>query len=125
VDIVEEMRSSPDFARGRAEAEADIQAGILGQRAYGKLVPWWEDAARLLKARYGIESQIVGWCITEMAVVAAALGYNERMHQEILARFGSDVVAATWREVERKVKKHGSGYTRRAKPDAAPDHGGT
>ena len=116
MDIIEEMRSSPDFARGRTEAEADIQAGILAQRAYGKLVAWWEDAARLLKVRYGIESQVVGWCITEMALAAAAHGYNERMDEEILARFGSDVVAATWREVERKVKKHGAGYTRSAEP---------
>lgn len=40
-----------------------------------------------------------------MAIAAAAEGYNERMDEEILARFGSDVVAATWREVERKRKK--------------------
>lgn len=112
MDIIEEMRSSPDFVRGRAEADADIRAGILGQRAYGKLVHWWDDAARLLKQRHGIDSQIVGGCITETAVVAAAMGYNERMAEEILSRFGSDVVAATWREVERKVKKHGAGYTR-------------
>jgi hypothetical protein len=125
MDISAEMRSSPDYARGRAEAEADIQAGLLGQRAYGKLVPWWEDAAPLLQAQYGIKSQIVGWCITERAVAAATLGYNERMAEEILARFGFYVVAATWREVERKVKKHGPGYTRRAKPDAAPDRGST
>jgi hypothetical protein len=59
-----------------------------------------------------------------MAVAAAALGYNERMAEEILARFGSDVVATTWREVERKVKKHGAGYTRRAEQSAAPDRGG-
>jgi hypothetical protein len=123
MDIIEEMRLSPDFSRGRAEAESDIQAGILGQRAYGKLVPWWEDATRILDVRYGIKSQIVGGCITEMAVTAAALGYNERMDEEILARFGSDVVVATWREVERKVKKHGAGYTRRAEPDAPPDRG--
>jgi hypothetical protein len=123
MDIIERMRSSPDFARGRAEAEADIQAGILGQRDYGKLVPWWEDAARVLNARYGIKSQVVGWCLTETAVAAAALGYNERMEEEILARFGSDVVAATWREVERKVKKHGAGYTRRAESGATPDRG--
>jgi hypothetical protein len=121
MDIIEEMRSSPDFARGRAEAAADVQAGILGQRAFGKLVPWWEDAARLLQARYGIQSRIVGWCITDMAVAAAAMGYNERMDEEIRARFDSDVVASTWREVERKVKKHGAGYTRRAEPPAAPD----
>jgi hypothetical protein len=113
VDIDEEMRSSLDFARGRDEAELDIQKGILSQRGYGKLVSWWEDVARVLKSRYGIEYQIVGMCITEMAVAAAALGYNERMGDEILARFGSDVVNATWREVERKVKKHGTGYTRR------------
>ena len=93
----QEMRSSPDFARGRAEAEADIQSGILGQRACGKLVLWWEDAACVLKDRYGIKSQIVGWCMTEMAVAAAAMGYNERMDEEIMAQFGSDVVAATWR----------------------------
>lgn len=122
---IDEMRSSPDFARGRAEAEADIQAGILCQRAYGKLVPWWEDAVRVLSERYGIESQIVGWCMTEMPVAAAALGYNERMDEEIIARFGSDVVAATWREVEGKVKKHGMGYTRRAELGTAPEGDGT
>lgn len=119
--IIEDMRSSADFTRGRAEAMADIEAGILCQRAHGKFVAWWEDAARVLKERYGIESQIVGWCIAEMAVAAAALGYNERMDEEIIFRFGSDVVAATWREVERKVKKHGAGYTRRAEPAHAPE----
>ncbi|MBL8820763.1 MAG: hypothetical protein JNL58_32375 [Planctomyces sp.] len=117
--IIEDMRTSPDFARGQADADADIQAGILGQRAYGKLAPWWEDAARLLKVRYGIKSEIVGSCITEMAVAAAADGYNERMAEEVLVRFGSDVVAATWREVERKVKKRGAGYTRSDEPGDA------
>lgn len=112
--ILEQMRASPDFARGRQEAEADIQSGIVGQRAYGKLVAWWEDTAWLLKVRYDIAFQIVGACLTDTAIAAAAEGYNERMAEEIQARFGSDVVAATWREVERKAKKHGAGYTRRA-----------
>lgn len=121
MDIIKQMRSSPDFARGRAEAEADIQAGSLGQREHGKMAPWWEDAAWVLDERYGIKLQIVGACITDMSVAAAALGYNERMDEEILARFDSDVVAATWREVERKVKKRGAGYTRLTKPDTAAD----
>lgn len=112
--LYEVQRSSPGFSRGRAEAESDIQAGILGQRAYGKLVAWWEDTARLLKVRYGIQSRVVGMCITEDAVVDAAQGYNERMVEEFHIRFGADVVSSTFSEVERKVKKRGPGYTLRA-----------
>jgi hypothetical protein len=107
--FLDEFQRSPNFAQGRAEAEDDIAAGRLGQRAFGKLVPWWEDVAQLLQERYQIGLEVVGWCITESSVAARAMGYNERMDEEIAGRFGSDVVAATWREVERKRKKRRKG----------------
>jgi len=95
----------PDFRRGRDEAEADIASGILGERVFGKLVPWWEDVARLLQDRYQIRLEGIASCLVRQEDAAAAQGYNERMSEAITARYGCDVVAATWREVERKRKK--------------------
>jgi hypothetical protein len=104
MDILEKMFPG-HVARGRAEAEADLAAGVLQQRWSGKLAPSWRDIAQLLQDRYGVGIDIVGHCMTDAPTAARALGYNERMQEGMLARFGSDVVAETCREVERKAKK--------------------
>jgi len=105
-EFIDETRPLPGFSAGRAEAEKDIAAGILKQRAFGKLVAWWEDVAQLLQERHGIGYEIVAGCVVEQEVATRAMGYNERMNLEIQARFGRDVVSATFREVERQRKKH-------------------
>ena len=93
------------FAAGRAEAEDDIAAGRLCVREYGKVVPWWPDAAALLKSEYGVDFVVVGGCITMRDVASKADGYNQRMMEEVQSRYGRDVVEATFRQVERKRKK--------------------
>lgn len=104
MEMSDELRQSPDFAQGRAEAEVEIAAGRLGHRAFGKLVTWSEKIAEVLQDRYQIAFQIVGGCTTRSSVKARAVGYNERMNEEIAVRFGSDVVAAIRRELT--FRKH-------------------
>jgi hypothetical protein len=108
MDILEKLFPS-DHARGRAEAEADIRAGLLRQRWSGKLAAGWQDIARVLQERYGIGIEAFGACIGDARTGACEVGYNERMSEEILARFGSDVVADVCRECDRKRKKRRRG----------------
>ncbi|MBV9122211.1 MAG: hypothetical protein JO112_02480 [Planctomycetes bacterium] len=100
----EEMKHYPEYAEGLAEAEKDIAAGKLKLKAYGKLVPWWTTAADLLKEQYGVEYEVVGWCMTPIEVAANVAAYNERMEQEIASRFGPKAVYSEWRKAE---KVHG------------------
>jgi hypothetical protein len=100
------MREHLAFEEGRTTAAAEVAAGRLGYRLFGK--PNWQacaEAAATLKERFGIVLQVDGFCITPLEVAAEAGGYNERMQQEIQSRFGHDVVSAVFREVERKHKK--------------------
>src|SRR5437588_419426 len=106
MDAFTDLRCLPAFADGRVEAEKDIADGKLGYRGFGKLVAWWEEAAAVLRERYGLTCQVVGHCLTSSEVAAKAIGYNERMQQELNSRFGADVLAAVFRDVERKRKKH-------------------
>jgi hypothetical protein len=105
VDILGKLFPA-DYARGRAEAEADIGAGVLKQRWSGKLAAGWQEAARLLQERYGVQIEACGACFGDARAGAYEAGYNERMSEEIRARFGSDVVADTCPECDRKRKKH-------------------
>jgi hypothetical protein len=108
MDVLQKLFPA-DVARGRAEAEANLSAGVRKQRWSGKPGPGSGEVARLLRERYQVGVEVVGLCITDARVTACALGYNERMNEAILDRFGSDVVADTSCEVERKRKKRRRG----------------
>lgn len=99
------LREEPAFEEGRREADAAIAAGALAYRINGKL-NWvtCEQAAALLKERFGIHVRLDGHCIVQNAALDE--GFNERMAAEFLHRIGRDVVAEVFREVERKRKKH-------------------
>jgi hypothetical protein len=107
-DVEELFRQHPSFGAGEAIAEKDVSSGRLGYRSHGKHVPWWPDIAKILQERYRITFDVVGHCITDMAVAAEAAGYNARMDAEFLSRFGGvDIIESVTREVERKRKKRG------------------
>ena len=103
--VSRKIREEPTFEEGRREADAAIAGGALEYRINGKL-DWvtCEQAAALLKERFGIHLRLDGHSIVENAALHE--GFNERMTEEILQRFGRDVVADVFREVERKRKKH-------------------
>ena len=100
------LKGHPSYAIGESTADSEIAKGRLGYRDHGKLVSWWRDAAALLLERYDLHFTVVGECITDMDIAAEAAGYNSRMVAEIQARFGHNVIESTFREVERKRKKH-------------------
>lgn len=104
-DVEETLRQHPSFGVGAAIAEDDVGSGKLEYRSHGKLVPWWAEIAEILQERYRITFDVVGDCITDMAVAAEAAGYNERMETEFRSRFGVDIIESVTREVERKRKK--------------------
>ena len=112
--VTAHLRGHPQFAEGRAEADAAIAAESLGYRIHGKIV--WslcEESASMLKDRFAIQLQFDGNCIVSEEVVAHAEGYNERMREEFLARFGDNVIDSVFREVERKQKKRAKSARRR------------
>ena len=103
--VSRELRKQPAFAEGRRAAEAAIDGGVLEYRISGKL-DWisCEQAAALLKERFGIHVVFDGHCMVQNAALEE--GFNKRMAEEFLQRFDRDVVAEVFREVERKRKKH-------------------
>jgi hypothetical protein len=103
--VSRKLREQPAFEEGRREANAAITDGTLEYRINGKL-DWitCEQAAALLNERFGIRLRLDGHCIVQNAALEE--GFNERMAEEFLERFGRDVVAEVFREVERKRKKH-------------------
>lgn len=104
--IEKELRTRPAFDRGRTLAEKEIAIGKLGYREYGKLDMGWADVVtEVLRQRHQIAFSIVGDCITDVDLAAEAEGYNDRMIVEFNSRFGQNVVAVVYREVERKQKK--------------------
>lgn len=104
--VTRRLREHPAFDEGRAAADVELAGGQLGYRLCGK--PSWpvcDDAAAILRERFGVRVQVDGSGLTPLEVAARAQGYNERMEQEIRSRFGRDVVSEVFREVERKHKK--------------------
>lgn len=102
--VSRKLRQQPAFEEGRREANAAIDGGALEYRISGKL-DWitCEQAAALLKERFSIHVPLDGHCVQQNAALDE--GFNERMAEEFLQRFGRDVVAEVFQEVERKRKK--------------------
>ena len=103
--VSRKLRQQPAFEDGRRDADAAIAGGALEYRISGKL-DWTacEQAAALLKQRFGIRLRLVGHCIVQNGALDE--GFNERMTEEFLERFGRDAVAEVFREVERKRRQH-------------------
>ena len=97
---LEELRNSPHYARGRAQADADIADGRLGQRSLGRLPPRWREVAEILKQQYQIHCRPIGAGSMFPGTLPETLGYIERMREESMEQHGSDVIANTWRNVE-------------------------
>jgi hypothetical protein len=102
--ISQKLRQQPDFAAGRLEAEAAIADSSLEYRINGKLDRLTcEQAAALLNDRFGIRVRLDGHSIVQNAALDE--DFNERMAEEFARRFGRDVVAEVFREVERTRKR--------------------
>jgi hypothetical protein len=59
-------------------------------QTYG-LNPWGREYARLLKARYGIETHVVALCIASETTLSYADSYNEVSKAAANSKFGHDV----------------------------------
>jgi hypothetical protein len=98
------LASSQSLAAGRREAEAAIADGALECRINGILDQLTcEQAAALLNDRFGIRVRLDRHSIVQNA--ALDVGFNERMAEGFARRFGRDVVAEVFREVERTRKR--------------------
>jgi len=73
---------------GAAEAERDIAAGVLRLKSYGLPAHWFGDYARLMQSRLGVEIKPVAGCVVTTSLVRNVQGYNKRMTEEIIRRFG-------------------------------------
>jgi hypothetical protein len=68
---------------GAAAAEADLTAGILGQKTGGLIRGWRRDVPRLSKERYGIEVEQVYGCVASSYQCGFVSAYNKRMNARI------------------------------------------
>lgn len=79
--------SGPEAA-GIANADRDIQSGILRFKTYGLHSPSHEYYERLMNQRLGVEFQPVAGCEVDDQLKRSVDGYNRRIMQEIDKRFG-------------------------------------
>src|SRR5689334_12901465 len=80
------------YERGKGLAAADIRAGKLKIKAFGKPVRWREEYATILTREYGIEFEVVAGCLVSDELVAEVRGYNEVATQRIEERFGQGIL---------------------------------
>jgi hypothetical protein len=76
---------------GREEAERDIAEGKLKWRIYGHLAGIDDRSKafiRLMQNRYDVDVEVIAQCTVEYEAKKRADGYNERVRQELRARFG-------------------------------------
>ena len=94
--------SAAAYAKGRSMAEADINERHLTLKGYGRREPWYDDYARALKRRYGVELVAVAGCVVDGYLVSEVRGYNDVVTARIEQRFGRGVLDRLSREVERR-----------------------
>jgi hypothetical protein len=75
--------------RGRAEAAADIERGVLKLKMAGKRQWWNNEYRRLLNARYGVDQENFAGCCPTGYQRGYMQSYNELMLAEITARRGT------------------------------------
>lgn len=86
-------------SEGREAARADLRAGKLALETTA-FRPWSPVYARLLRERYHIDFKNVSERITSPEVSGYRHGYNEIMRNEILRRYGSNVLERTAEEAQ-------------------------
>ena len=109
-DTVTESRDSIPYSRraylaGRAEAQRDIQRGVLARELAGKPPTCFNEHERLLQLRYGIESRHVAGCVVNARIDGHMLGYNDVSEAEIFRRFGRQIFDHTYIEAQKLYKK--------------------
>jgi hypothetical protein len=76
--------------RGRADAELDLERGVLRLKGYGMPVWWIEEYDRILLEEYNVEREWVAGCVVTTELVEHANGYNDVMEAAIMSKFGDD-----------------------------------
>jgi hypothetical protein len=114
------MANSKAAQEGRAQAEADIAAGLLRYITCYPLsmftfAPWVLEYHRLLREHLRVEGLAHFECRFKggRSRNHFAAEYNRRMGEEVERRFGADA--------QGKLARRAWGH---AEPDAAPDRGG-
>jgi hypothetical protein len=80
------------YQRGRADAEAELQAGRLVLEDYGFPREGQQQFAEILRHRYQIELRRVASDIIDYTADGHAFGYNAVSRPEIERRFGAGVI---------------------------------
>jgi len=93
------------YEGGRADAQRDIQRGVLATESAGLPTVWAGEYDRLLKQRYGVEDRGVAGCMVDDRIVGHMAGYNEVSNAEIKRRFGADVFDRTAKDAQALYKK--------------------
>ncbi len=73
-------------AEGRAEAERDIVSGTMKWKIYGHLAgvtPTDETARAKLWKQFGINLEVIAFCIVTNELIEHAKRYNNRIREEI------------------------------------------
>jgi hypothetical protein len=77
--------------RGLMAANFDVRRGHYKILVYGLPVAWRSEYVRLLKERYGIETQTVALCIVSEALRSYSDNYNAVSTSAANRKFGHDV----------------------------------
>ncbi len=100
---LDERGGSEPFKRGVAAAETDIAQGKLHFRTFGFQVvgyprPIYESRYDRILDKHGIKFENQG---CEFDTTGESLGYNHRIAQEVVRRYGADFWERTDREARR------------------------
>jgi hypothetical protein len=77
--------------RGDLAASFDVAQGRYRVFTFGMPAPGRDEYTRILRARYGIETRVVGGCLVSRSLVAYAEVYNSVSADAANRKFGHDV----------------------------------
>jgi len=89
------------MAEGRAEAERDIATNTMKWKIYGHLAGMTrtDEAARaILRKRFGVELEVVAFCVVTREQLERANSYNDRIREEVDLKHGANSIYNVWEE---------------------------
>ena len=109
--------ATPDYRRGKAEAEVDLKAGRARYFHVGQPLSADSPLAGILRKDYGLKLVGLG-CSPVPPVGEHAKGYNETIVRELGKKFGPDFIKKAW-EKDRALRE-GAGKPKGPGKEAAP-----
>jgi hypothetical protein len=89
-DVLPQMRQIA-ATNGFADAESDFSNGIYRVEVYGLRGASGTTSERYLTTKYGIVIDAVTGCIVTDQILGHAEGYNARMKDLLLSKYGKDI----------------------------------